>query len=83
HGPKPVVFSGKKNKAILRDRLNNKAEVVSLPNGPHGLSLQAVLDFFADRGVNSLLVEGGAQLNYTALAEGIVDEIFLTILPYV
>ncbi|MBW2471390.1 MAG: RibD family protein [Deltaproteobacteria bacterium] len=83
HGPKPVVFSGEKNKATLRDKFNNKAEVVSLPNGPHGLSLQAVLDFFADRGVNSLLVEGGAQLNYTALAEGIVDEIFLTILPYV
>jgi riboflavin biosynthesis pyrimidine reductase len=45
--------------------------------------LQAALDIFAGRGVESLLIEGGAQLNYAALAEGVVDEILLTILPFV
>lgn len=83
HGPQPVVFSNEKNFKILQDRLKGRAEVVSLPGGPYGLSLQAALDYFADRGVDSLLIEGGAQLNYAALAEGVVDEILLTIMPYV
>ena len=83
HGPKPVVFSSRKNFSVLQDKLMGRAEVVSLPGGPHGLSLQAVLDYFVGRGVDSLLIEGGAQLNYAALAEGVVDEIFLTVMPYV
>ena len=33
--------------------------------------------------MDALLIEGGAQLNYAALAEGVVDEIFLTVMPYV
>lgn len=83
HGPKPVVFTGEDNISALQDRLKDKARVLSLPEGPHGLSLQAALDIFAGRGVESLLIEGGAQLNYAALAEGVVDEILLTILPFV
>lgn len=83
HGPKPVVFSSGENFSVLQDKLMGRAEVVSLPGGPHGLSLQAVLDYFVGRGVDSLLIEGGAQLNYAALAEGVVDEIFLTVMPYV
>jgi len=82
HGPKPVVFSSRKNFSVLQDRLKNRGEIVSLPGGPHGLLLKAVLDYFIERGVDSLLIEGGAQLNYAALAEGVVDEIFLTIMPY-
>jgi len=83
HGPKPVVFTGEDNIFRLQGKLKGKAQVVSLPEGPHGLSLQAALDFFADRGVESVLIEGGSQLNYAALAEGVVDEILLTIMPFV
>jgi len=83
HGPRPVLFTGEDTVFALQDRLKGKAQVVSLPEGPHGLSLQAGLDFFVDRGVESVLIEGGAQLNYAALAEGVVDEILLTIMPFV
>jgi riboflavin biosynthesis pyrimidine reductase len=67
----------------LQNKLEGKAQVVSLPEGPYGLSLQAAIDFFADRGLESVLIEGGAQLNYAALAEGVVDEILLTIMPFI
>jgi riboflavin biosynthesis pyrimidine reductase len=33
--------------------------------------------------VASLLIEGGARLNYAALEEGLVDEIHLTLAPFV
>ncbi len=83
YGPKPVVFTAEDNIFRLQGKFKGKAQVVSLPEGPHGLSLQAALDFFADRGVESVLIEGGSQLNYSALAEGVVDEILLTIMPFV
>jgi riboflavin biosynthesis pyrimidine reductase len=83
HGPEPVVFTGEDNISTLQGKLKGKARVLSLPAGPYGLSLQAALDFFSDRGVETVLIEGGAQLNYAALAEGVVDEILLTVMPFV
>ena len=83
HGPSPVVFTAKENTSALQDKLKGKALVVALPAGQHGLSMLAALDFFGGRGVESLLIEGGAHLNYAVLADGIVDEILLTIMPYV
>jgi riboflavin biosynthesis pyrimidine reductase len=83
HGPSPVVFTAKENASVLQDKLQKKALVVGLPAGLHGLSMQAALDFFGGRGVESLLIEGGAHLNFAALADGVVDEILLTIMPYV
>lgn len=83
HGPMPVVFTTQHNIFALQGKLKDKANVVPLPEGTHGLSIRAALDFFADRGVESVLIEGGAQLNYAALAEGVVDEILLTTIPFV
>ena len=83
HGPKPVVFTSKDNSLLLQDKLQGKAQVISLPHGPNGLSLKAAIDFLAEKGVESLLIEGGAQLNYSALAQGLVDEILLTFMPFI
>jgi riboflavin biosynthesis pyrimidine reductase len=83
HDPSPVVFTAKENALALQGKLEGKARVISLPEGSHGLSLQAALDFFAGRGVESVLIEGGAKLNYASLGEGVVDEILLTVIPYV
>jgi len=83
HGPKPFVFTSADNQTVLQEKLKNAAQVVALPNSPYGLSLQAAADFFSGKGVESLLIEGGGRLNYSALAQGVVDEILLTILPFV
>ena len=83
NGPRPVVFTSKENIFAVQGKLKSKAQVISLPEGPGGLSLQAAMDFLAERGVESLLIEGGAQLNYSALAQGLVDEILLTVMPFI
>ena len=83
HGPRPVVFTSKENIFAVQGKLKSKAQVISLPAGPDGLSLQAAIDFMAERGVESLLIEGGARLNYSALAQGLVDEILLTVMPFI
>lgn len=83
HGPKPIIFTGKLQSAELADRVGEKAKVVSLPRGPLGLSLPAAMDELGRRGAKSVLVEGGGKLNYACLSEGVVDEILLTITPYI
>lgn len=80
-GPPPIVFSSHAQVSELSGRFGERARVIGLPSGPAGLSLAAAVRHLADRGVDSLLVEGGARLNYACLAEGLVDELLLTITP--
>jgi riboflavin biosynthesis pyrimidine reductase len=80
-GLPPVVFTAESRVDILRNILGNSARVIGLPKGSHGLSLQSAVDILEKMGVDSLLIEGGGRLNYTALQQGIVDEIYLTIAP--
>ena len=80
-GPPPLLFTGAKQAAILRDQIGTRAQVVVLPAGPGGLSLIAAIDTLRKMGADSVLIEGGAKLNYAFLKERIVDEILLTIAP--
>ena len=82
-GPKPIVFTAREKRDELQMKLGEAAEVVAVPRGVGGLSLLAVLDFFKKRNVRSMLIEGGGRLNYSALAQGVVDEILLTIMPFI
>ena len=83
HGPKPLIFTSEDNRAPLQEKLRDAARVVAVSPDVHGLSLQAVINFFEEREIGSLLIEGGGRLNYSALAQGVVDEILLTIMPFV
>uniref|UniRef100_Q07MT7 Riboflavin biosynthesis protein RibD n=1 Tax=Rhodopseudomonas palustris (strain BisA53) TaxID=316055 RepID=Q07MT7_RHOP5 len=55
------------------------AQVLRLPVEPtaRGLDLNAVLKLLAERGVTRLMVEGGAQVASTFVAQNFVDEIWL------
>jgi riboflavin biosynthesis pyrimidine reductase len=82
-GPRPVVFTAEEKSQVLQDKMQGRAEVVPLPAGHHGLSLKAALDYLAAKGVESVMIEGGARLNYSVLAQGLADEILLTVMPFV
>lgn len=82
--PFPVVFSSEASASFLKPQASKGVEVVSVPFfSAKNLSLLHVLRWFEQRGVNSVLIEGGGRLNYAAIAQGIVHEIYLTILPQV
>ena len=55
------------------------ADVVAV--GEPQLDLGAALRALAEQGVHALLCEGGPTLNATLLAEGLVDELCLTVTP--
>ncbi len=81
-GPLPVVFSSAVAAPKLQRLLTTTAEVVAVAGTPAGeLDLKEILAWLADRDVDRLLIEGGGRLNYSALAQGVVDEIHLTLAP--
>lgn len=80
-GPAPLIFTGQERQADLALRLAGKAEVFPLPAGPGGLSLAAAIAELQSRGARSVLIEGGATLNYSALRQRVVDELMVTVTP--
>jgi len=82
HGPMPLVFTSEKRVAALTDKLGGVAKVLAVGESSCGLSVKEVIADLAQRGARSVLIEGGGHLNYAALAEGVVDEIYFTITPF-
>jgi diaminohydroxyphosphoribosylaminopyrimidine deaminase/5-amino-6-(5-phosphoribosylamino)uracil reductase len=63
------------------DHLEGKATVVRLPRSERGLDLRALLNAFEERGVRSVLLEGGPTLAGSFLAEGLVDRVVGYVAP--
>jgi len=59
--------------------LRGRAEVWQL--GREHVDLPRLLDRLADRGVGRVLLEGGGELNWSFLRNGLVDELYVTIAP--
>ena len=58
-----------------------RAEVVRL--GQLRVEAPDLLRFAWDRGVRRLLCEGGGQMNFDLFAAGAVDEVFVTVAPWI
>ena len=78
-GAGPVVYCAAPQAPRLQNMLNDIAPVIAIPP-PAGLG--AILADLSRRGVHRLLVEGGARLGREFLANGLVDELALTVAPF-
>ena len=79
---KIIVFTSKKSPAKKAAALRQKgAEVVEIPGSAKKLELQEVLHRLGQRGLSSLLVEGGSLVLTAMLEERLADKFFLTISP--
>ncbi|BBB93041.1 MAG TPA: bifunctional diaminohydroxyphosphoribosylaminopyrimidine deaminase/5-amino-6-(5-phosphoribosylamino)uracil reductase RibD [Methylomusa anaerophila] len=56
-------------------------EVLTIEPGPNGVNLHALFQSLGCRKITSVLVEGGAQINASALAANIVDKLYCFIAP--
>lgn len=54
---------------IVLDKLNGEVD------------LKKLMDMLGERGIDSVIIEGGGTLNYSALKEGIVDKVMFYIAP--
>jgi diaminohydroxyphosphoribosylaminopyrimidine deaminase / 5-amino-6-(5-phosphoribosylamino)uracil reductase len=58
-----------------------EATVVRLPRAPRGLDLHALLKALEERGIRSILLEGGPTLAGSFLAEGLIDRVVGYVAP--
>ncbi len=84
HGPAPIVFTSARRSIELQSSLQGKATVKDLPEvDPGVLDLSAAIEHISNLGAKTLLIEGGASLNYHALAQRVATEIMVTICPFI
>ena len=74
-----VTEKAHKNKL---DMLKEKgAEIILIPSKNGRVDLKLLMKELGERKIDSILLEGGSELNYTALDEGIVDKIYSFVAP--
>lgn len=78
-GAAKVVYCASPARSTTADRLCGRAEVVDAGPEP---DLRCVLGDLAARGVERLLVEGGADVLTQLLAHGLADELHLVVAPF-
>jgi len=77
-GETVVAVSLRADKARV-ERLREKAEVMLC--GSEKVNLRCLMRKLYDKGVRKLLLEGGGNLNWSMLKEGLVDEVRVAIAP--
>jgi diaminohydroxyphosphoribosylaminopyrimidine deaminase/5-amino-6-(5-phosphoribosylamino)uracil reductase len=79
--PTIIATTGDVSTARRRALTRAGAELLVLPGQGGRLRIAAVLQALADRGILSVLIEGGGELAASALAERIVDRLLLVSAP--
>lgn len=63
-------------------RLENAgAEIITVPTEDKRVCLQTLMDILGRREVTSLLIEGGGEVNASAIASGVVDKLMCFVSP--
>ncbi|MGC4089087.1 MAG: dihydrofolate reductase family protein [Polyangiaceae bacterium] len=74
-----LVFTTPSGAASLRSRAPSTCRVVALAEGE--LGMRAVLEHLRADGASTVLTEGGPSLMSEVVAQGLLDELFLTLSP--
>lgn len=56
-------------------------QVIVVENSPRRVSLERLMEVLGKRGVLSVMIEGGAEINASALREGIADKVLVFLAP--
>ena len=79
---KVIVFTTERASSGKRSALEKRGvEVIAIPGPSHRLEIPEALARLGERGIASLLVEGGSQLLTAMVEENLADKLFLTVSP--
>ena len=79
-----LVFTTERTPPDLREAASRYARIEVVPlDGSGRVDLVEVLRKLPSLGVRHLLLEGGGELNFSMLEAGLIDEIYLTVCPFV
>lgn len=80
----PTIIATASTDIELRERyLQKNCKVIAVPTASQGqgIDLKALMEKLGGQGIDSILLEGGASLNYSALKCGIVNKVQAYIAP--
>ena len=78
---RPVVFTSREGLERVRRAVGSRALAVAVGRVGPALDWRDILAWLGRRGVRTLLLEGGGVANGTALAQGVVDGLEITLVP--
>ncbi len=79
---KVLIFCSKKNYDKDKFRLlKNKCEIILVKEKEGKLNLNQILKILAERGIISIMVEGGSKIFTSFLEEGLADKLLIYIAP--
>lgn len=76
-----IAVTDRAKKDKIRSLEEKGARVIILPSKEGRVDLNFLMKELGERKIDSILLEGGSQLNYAALEEGIVDKVNIFIAP--
>lgn len=76
-----LIAVSKSAKSADVSELKKSAEVMVC--GDERVDLKVLMEYLADKGVKTLMLEGGSTLNYSMLMEGLVSEVRVCIAPMI
>ena len=78
------MFTTVRTPLSLRESAGEFAQVEVVPSDVSGrVDLLEVMRRLLSLGVRHLLLEGGGELNFSMLQAGLIDEVYLTICPFI
>lgn len=76
-----IITTEKGDKKKIEELKKLGVDIIITPLKNHRVDLSALMEILGDMKIDSILLEGGSTLNYSALNEGIVDKIQFYIAP--
>jgi diaminohydroxyphosphoribosylaminopyrimidine deaminase/5-amino-6-(5-phosphoribosylamino)uracil reductase len=76
-----LVATTERSAAARADWAVAGAEVLTLPAAPGGVPIRALIEALGDREVQDVLIEGGPDLAWSSVREGVVDRLVLYLAP--
>lgn len=76
-----IAVTEKASKEKIKKIESKGAEVLIIPEKNNKVDLKHLMKELGERDIDSILLEGGSTLNYSALNEGIVDKVISFVAP--
>lgn len=76
-----MIATGSEGEKSLNGQLNSKAEILNIDDNKGGLDLRKMLELLGQKGITSLLIEGGAGTITSFLSAGLTDRIIIISAP--
>ena len=79
--PTIVVVSKKSNRKNIQRLKNHSIEIIE--SGENRINIKNLLKKLTKKKIKTILVEGGGNVNWEFIKDGLVDEIIVTVSPYI